>query len=226
MRRRHSERHCLRCLKFPKPTDLINPSCSAKAQATPCVATYIYRTYIYRNIKLYTRTLHTSAGIFAQAPGPGYRVHNHRMASSLLCPAVLCIEYRRAGKLHHVFIAYTVVGEKVVGLKIFRGRWQPVTSWSGWMHNEWRGAVQGGSPQFAYGVHYQGNTAKMIDMVIRDIVPVRAGRSQGVALHFSKWIQVDLFMTTKTMRQRQLPPPEDWVVVESPPINCHNTCRS
>ena len=142
--RRHSERH------VRKPTDLVNPSCSAKAQATPCVA-----TYIYRYIKLYTRTLHTSAGIFAQAPGPGYRIHNHRMASLLLCPAVLCIEYRRAGKVHHVFIGYTVVGEKVVGLHISPcGNW-PAT-WSGWMHNEWRGAVSGWLP----GVCLRGALAR------------------------------------------------------------------
>lgn len=212
--RRHSERHCLRCLKVRKPTDLVNPSCSAKAQATPCVATYIYRTYIYRYIKLYTRTLHTSAGIFAQAPGPGYRFHNHRMASLLLCPAVLCIEYRRAGKVHHVFIGYTVVGEKVVGLHISPCGKYPAT-WSGWMHNEWRGAVQDGSQTFAYGVDWKGNTKRMIHMVIRGIVAVseRPGRSQGWAVHFGQTIQVDLYMTTKNMEQLQLPPPEDWVVV-------------
>ena len=106
--------------------------------------------YIYRYIKLYTRTLHTSTGIFAQAPGPGYRFHNHRMASLLLCPAVLCIEYLRSGKKHHVYIGYTVNGEKVVGLHISPCGKYPAT-WSGWMHNEWRGAVQDGSQTFAYG---------------------------------------------------------------------------
>ena len=124
-----------------------------------------------------------------------------------LCRAALCIQYRRAGALHHVICSFSLVGgETLTSLRIYGSeRRDPchLRSWSGWMRTG--GLVRHGEQCWSIIVHWQGQVHLAKLLVFENVVERSPGRLYGHTYHFGQWIAVEMFMVTLPVTQQQIP---------------------